>query len=301
MAENSIDFISAIESKQQGAFLRKLNGELDRNLTNGFEAALIELVKHTSTDIPPVPITNMVERTGPQGVLPPPERRAAAIAVLSGENPSETRVSMDKQYTGRVERPIELLEFHFITEINAAALASTDDSEDVATLLHWFDTVRNVRDWLVETDEGADARVERFAGVMHLITRGVIGNTSYHEMSLNGDGAVDRAAQVFTGSYRDLVSGTALGQISDDFVAHELLSRQIDAKIKQPHQKGVLRIPVLISPKSYQSETESYYRSLGSTTPLLFEVPSILVTPGQDPQAGMMRKGSGFIGLKGVK
>ncbi len=301
MAENSVDFISAIEAEQQGAFLRKLNGELDRNLTNGFETALIELVEYASRDIPPVPITNIVERTGPQGVLPPPERRAAAVAILSGEKPLEARVSVEKQYTGRAEKPIDLLEFHFITEINAGTLASLDESEDVATLLHWFDSVRNVRDWLVETNEGADARVKRFAGVMHLISRGVIGNTTYHEMSLNGDGAVSKAAEVFTGSYRGLVSGTALGQISDDFVSHQLLSRQVDAKIREPHQRGVLRIPVLITPKSYQSQTGNYYQPLLSSSPLLTEMPSILVTPGQDPQVGMMRKGAGFVGLKEVK
>jgi hypothetical protein len=302
MAEQSIDFISSIEAEQQSAFSRKLHGELDRSLTDGFETALVELIEYASRDIPESPVTNLVERTGPQGILPPPERRAAAIASLSGEKPVETRVFVDAEYTGLSERPIDLVELHFVTEFNAGSLAGTGESEDVATLLNWFDRVRSVRDWRFETEEGATVRVRKIAGVMHLIKRGVIGNISYRELPLNGEGEVDRAAAAFTDSFREVVSGAALGQISDDFVSHELLTRQIGGKIMQPHQRGVLRLPVFIAPKSYDTQIKSQYRPISSATPpFVADLPSVLVVPGQETRAGMIKAGLGFQSLKEVK
>lgn len=301
MSEQSVDFFSSLEAEQQSAFARKLNGELDQNLIGRFEESLAELIEFASRDVPPVSITELVARTGPQGVLPPPEKRMAAIEILSGRDPAVTREFVGAEQTGEMERPIELAELHFITEVNPTSLVNTAESEDIATLLNWFGRMQSIRDRLVETDEGVELRIKKFGGFLHIISRGAIGNISYDELPLINKAGIDQAARVYTGSFREVVNGQGLNQISDDFVAHELLTRQIGEKIKQPRQRGVLRLPIFIAPKSYQSQQKTQYRPLISSTPFITEIPSILIYPGKDPQAGILKPGLGFVPLKESK
>lgn len=286
------DLVAAVIKQDGDLIAGKKELPPDPNFNSEFRNELARFIYLASSNIEPVVPVETRQHEGSVGYLPPPAKRVVVRDILSGRPVTPLRVYEETEVVGKPQRQIEEVAIHVVVVVDPVTVV---DKSEIAATVNTLLAIRDFpKDGVVLDWNASDTdvlRVNKVRPVLHLIRRGALGNYSSENFPLVSLADCDAALSSYQRSLAGVLEFLPGENPDRDFVAHDVISARIAGEIEEERDSGKISLPIVVVPKTYQSESiplgGGSYRTGGDASMLnLFgdDAPFILVPKAGNPE-----------------